>query len=163
MHPNVWDRDLPLPEARRVSMGSATVRTAPMRNARPIVNSDTRTVIHKHSLVAKTILYSLFLFFSMRTRKQVLWWLFNGTRGAYNRARIVQSLSHTPQNPHQLSQTLHIEYKTVRHHLDVLEKNGVVEGLGADYANSYFLCDLDEDERALMNDLLRKMGLEALG
>jgi DNA-binding transcriptional ArsR family regulator len=99
----------------------------------------------------------------MRTRKQVLWWLFSGTRGAYNRAAIVQAISHEPQNPHQLSQSLGIEYKTVRHHLGVLEKNRVVEGLGADYANSYFLCELDQDERALLNALLSKMGLEALG
>ncbi|MBN1785360.1 MAG: winged helix-turn-helix transcriptional regulator [Candidatus Methanofastidiosa archaeon] len=98
----------------------------------------------------------------MRTRKQVLWWLFSGMKGGYNRALIVLSLMKEPQNAHQLSQSIGIDYKTVRHHLMVLEKNNMVECIGSGYGNCYFFKDIDEDERGTLSYILNKMGLEGL-
>ena len=44
-------------------------------------------------------------------------------------------------NANQLASTLDLDYKTVRHHLDLLTENGVVESVGEGYGDTYFLTD----------------------
>lgn len=67
----------------------------------------------------------------------VLWYVLAGTRGGTNRARILESLDDRPRNPNQLAEDLDLDYKTVRHHLDVLMDNGVVENSGDGYGAVY--------------------------
>ncbi|MEM3464914.1 MAG: winged helix-turn-helix domain-containing protein [Candidatus Jordarchaeales archaeon] len=43
-----------------------------------------------------------------------------------NRARIVKALKERPYNANQLAELLGLDYKTVRHHLKVLEDNGII-------------------------------------
>ncbi len=52
--------------------------------------------------------------------KRLLWWLIAGTRGGVNRARIILALHDLPSNANQLAEHLGLDYKTIRHHLDVL-------------------------------------------
>ena len=59
-----------------------------------------------------------------------LWYLLAGTRGGLNRARILRSLRDCPLNANDLSGRLELDYKTVRHHLDVLRENDCVMTLG---------------------------------
>ncbi len=59
-----------------------------------------------------------------------LWYLIAGTRGGINRARILWSLRTRPHNANDLAGYLSLDYKTVRHHLDVLRENGCVMALG---------------------------------
>jgi len=99
----------------------------------------------------------------MRTRKQVLWWIFSGTKGGFNRAMILLELNREPQNANQLSQILELDYKTVRHHLGVLEKNGLLESVGSGYANLYFPQELDDGDKETLNYIFKKMGLERIG
>lgn len=42
----------------------------------------------------------------------------------------------------QLSQTLNLDYTTIRHHLDILEKNWLVQTQGEKYGKVYFLSEL---------------------
>jgi DNA-binding transcriptional ArsR family regulator len=67
----------------------------------------------------------------------VLWQALAGTRGGPNRARILQALDARPRNPNQLAEDLELAYNTVRHHLEVLEKNGIVTSSDADYGTVY--------------------------
>jgi predicted ArsR family transcriptional regulator len=67
----------------------------------------------------------------------VLWYVLAGTRGGTNRARIVRALDDRPRNANQLAEALELDYKTVRHHLDVLMDNGVVQNSGDDYGAVY--------------------------
>jgi predicted transcriptional regulator len=53
-------------------------------------------------------------------------YLFIGTRGGWNRARIVKLLKEEPLNPNQISEKLGLVYKTVQHHIKLLEDNGVI-------------------------------------
>lgn len=67
----------------------------------------------------------------------VLWQVLAGTRGGPNRARILQALDERPRNANQLSEDLDLSYKTVRHHLDVLQDNDMVTSSGEDYGEVY--------------------------
>lgn len=44
-------------------------------------------------------------------------------------------------NTNQLSNELDLNYKTVQHHLEVLEENNIVTTQGDDYGKLYFLTD----------------------
>ena len=72
--------------------------------------------------------------------RQLLWYLIAGTRGGVNRARILETLRARPHNAHQLSESLGLDYRTVRHHLDLLQKNGLITRPAGDaYASPCFL------------------------
>ncbi|GAB7010750.1 ArsR/SmtB family transcription factor [Halorubrum trueperi] len=73
--------------------------------------------------------------------RQLLWWLIGGSRGGRNRLRIVRTLEERPMNTNQLSNELDLNYKTVQHHLEVLEENNIVTTQGDDYGKLYFLTD----------------------
>jgi DNA-binding transcriptional ArsR family regulator len=65
--------------------------------------------------------------------------MIGGTRGGLNRARIINALSDSPMNAHQLSQELELDYSTIRHHLEVMEKNSLVTSIGEGYGMAYLL------------------------
>jgi DNA-binding transcriptional ArsR family regulator len=67
----------------------------------------------------------------------VLWQVLAGTRGGPNRVRILRALDDRPRNANQLAEDLELNYDTVRHHLDVLVDNDVVQSSGEDYGAVY--------------------------
>jgi DNA-binding transcriptional ArsR family regulator len=70
--------------------------------------------------------------------RSLMWYLLLGTRGGPNRRRILDQLQRSPANAHQLSAALEIDYRTVRHHLKILERNGAVtRPVGDAYATPY--------------------------
>ena len=71
----------------------------------------------------------------------VLWYVLTGTRGGANRVRILRALDDRPRNANQLAETLDLDYKTVRHHLDVLRDNDVITNSGDDYGAIYLPTD----------------------
>jgi DNA-binding MarR family transcriptional regulator len=72
--------------------------------------------------------------------EQLLWHLLAGSRGGWNRIRILESLRERPYNAHQLSERLGLDYRTMRHHLDLLVKNNVLaRPAGGAYGSMYFL------------------------
>lgn len=66
-----------------------------------------------------------------------LWYVLTGTRGGANRVRILRALDERPRNANRLAEGLELDYKTVRHHLNVLVDNGVIESSGDDYGAIY--------------------------
>ncbi|MUV86338.1 helix-turn-helix domain-containing protein [Natronomonas sp. CBA1123] len=79
--------------------------------------------------------------------EKALWYLFVGTRGGKNRARLVDALSERPRNANQLSEALDLEYNTIRYHLEKLVDHDIVETGGDDYGELYFLTDRFERHR----------------
>ncbi len=71
--------------------------------------------------------------------RRILWWTIAGNRGGPNRARIILSIKDRPLNANQLANELGIDYKTVRHHLNVLKKNRLILEVGEGYGSMYFL------------------------
>lgn len=73
--------------------------------------------------------------------KKVLWWLILGTRGGINRAKIIKKLKGRPYNAHQLAEELNVNYRTIRHHIKILEDGEVVKSAGEKYGKMYFLSE----------------------
>ncbi|WP_440006226.1 winged helix-turn-helix domain-containing protein [Halomicrococcus sp. SG-WS-1] len=71
----------------------------------------------------------------------VLWYVLTGTRGGANRVRLLHAIDERPRNANQLAEELDLDYKTVRHHLDVLMDNDIVENSGDDYGAVYLPTD----------------------
>jgi DNA-binding transcriptional ArsR family regulator len=95
---------------------------------------------------------------NIRSLKYLLGWLIAGTRGGPTRAKIIMALKETPQNANQLSVLLKMDYKTMRHHLEVLEKNRIITSIGDRYGATYFLSQVMEDNFALFEEIVRKIG-----
>jgi len=74
-----------------------------------------------------------------RVLKHMLHWLIAGSRGGPNRARLIVAIREEPMNANQLCDALGVDYRPVRHHLDILEKNGLVTSMGPRYGKVYFL------------------------
>ncbi|PWB55328.1 MAG: hypothetical protein C3F06_03030 [Candidatus Methanoperedenaceae archaeon] len=72
-------------------------------------------------------------------QNKLLCYLIKGTRGGKTRALILRHLAEKSYNAHQLAKTLKIEYKTVRHHLEVLVKHGMVMRKQDGYPDIYFI------------------------
>jgi predicted ArsR family transcriptional regulator len=89
--------------------------------------------------------------------EKALWYLLTATRGGENRVRIIRALSERPKNANRLAEELGVSYKTVRHHLDMLESHDVVEPGGNDYGKLYFLTDRFEHHRDTFESILGQM------
>ncbi|HTY75441.1 MAG TPA: winged helix-turn-helix domain-containing protein [Candidatus Nanoarchaeia archaeon] len=94
---------------------------------------------------------------SARSMKYLLGWLIAGSRGGPMRAKIIEVLRETPQNANQLATLFDADYKTIRHHIDVLDKNRIVTSMGDGYATTYFLSSEMEENYVLFEDIRKKM------
>jgi len=93
-----------------------------------------------------------------RSLKYLLGWLIAGTRGGPTRAKIILALKETPQNANQLATPLKMDYKTMRHHLEVLEKNKMITSVGDRYGATYFISQTLEDNYVLFEEIVNKIG-----
>ncbi len=73
------------------------------------------------------------------------------------RARIIETLKETPQNANQLATLLDLDYKTVRRHIDILDKNTILTSIGEGYATTYFLSAEMEQNYAVFEDIRKRM------
>jgi DNA-binding transcriptional ArsR family regulator len=94
---------------------------------------------------------------SGRPLKYLLGWLIAGTRGGPTRARIIEILKETPQNANQLATALKMDYRTIRHHLKVLEKNRIITTAGEGYGITYFLSPVLEENYVLFEEIVKRM------
>jgi len=76
---------------------------------------------------------------SSNKQRKLLCYLIQGTRGGKTRASILKHLAGRSYNAYQLAKVLDIDYKTVRHHLDVLIKNGIITRNEERYSAVYFV------------------------
>jgi DNA-binding transcriptional ArsR family regulator len=95
---------------------------------------------------------------NVRSLKYLLGWLIAGTRGGPTRAKIIEALKETPQNANQLATSLKMDYKTMRHHLEVLEKNKIITSIGDRYGATYFLTQTMEENYAMFEEIMKKIG-----
>jgi DNA-binding transcriptional ArsR family regulator len=87
----------------------------------------------------------------------VLWYVLTGTRGGANRVRLLRALDERPRNANQLAEDLDLDYKTVRHHLDVLVENDIVRSSGDDYGAVYLPTDRVRAHWDTVEEILEKV------
>jgi predicted transcriptional regulator len=93
----------------------------------------------------------------MHATKRLFWWILGGSAGGFNRTRILQELINTPRNANELAILLNLDYKTTRHHLDILEKNRLITTTGNKYGILYFPSDLLEENLHYFKEICQKI------
>ena len=91
--------------------------------------------------------------------KMMFWFLFASSRGAPTRIKIVKLLKIHPYNAHQLSQELSMDYKAIKHHLQVLEKNNLIGKFEANYGATYYASELLEQNQPVFDEIANRMNL----
>jgi DNA-binding transcriptional ArsR family regulator len=86
----------------------------------------------------------------MEQTKRLLFWLLEGTKGGPTRIQLLSLLAKKPMNMRQLALAANLDYKTVEHHMRLLEKNLVVEPMGEGYGKMYFISDMLLGEKEFM-------------
>ena len=85
--------------------------------------------------------------------------MLGGTRGGPNRAQILKVLQKRPSNSNQLAETLGVDYKTVQHHVRVLEENGLIapseKGV---YGAVLFLTPKMEEALPILDEIWSRIG-----
>ena len=91
--------------------------------------------------------------------KNLLWYLIAGTRGGETRGRIIELLNANPCNANKIAEMLKLDYKTIRHHLGVLEKNNVITAVNkGNYGAVYFLSEIMKSDLSAFNEIWARFG-----
>ena len=91
--------------------------------------------------------------------KNLLWYLIAGTKGGETRGRMIDLIRKTPSNANKIAEMLKLDYKTVRHHTDVLEKNNVITAVNkGNYGAVYFLSELMQANIKLFDEIWARFG-----
>ncbi|MBS3068618.1 winged helix-turn-helix transcriptional regulator [Candidatus Micrarchaeota archaeon] len=90
----------------------------------------------------------------------ILWHLVAGTKGGPNRLYILYVLSDGPQNANQLTKELGLDYKTIKHHLEILVENGLVSASQEKkYGELYSLTDFAKEKVKIFEKYFKKIKL----
>lgn len=89
--------------------------------------------------------------------ESVLWYVLTGTRGGPNRVRLLRAIDEQPRNANKLAESLDLDYKTVRYHLNVLVKNDVVRKNGDDYGAVYQTTHRVDTHRETIQEITEKV------
>ncbi len=91
--------------------------------------------------------------------RRLLWYLLGGTRGGPNRAEIIKTLQNRPCNANQLAETLRVDYKTIQHHIRILEENGLVSLANkGSYGAVLFLTAKMEEALPILDEIWSRIG-----
>ena len=91
--------------------------------------------------------------------KNLLWYLIAGTKGGETRGKIVDLLRKKPSNPNKIAEILKLDYKTIRHHLEVLEKNNIITAINkGNYGAVYFLSELMQANMEIFDGIWAQFG-----
>lgn len=88
----------------------------------------------------------------------LFWILFGGSRGANNRIKIISLLKDQPCNRNQISTELNLDYKTIKHHVNNLEKNNMLVKMGTGYSEVFFVSEFLESNMNLFDEIGTKLG-----
>jgi DNA-binding transcriptional ArsR family regulator len=84
----------------------------------------------------------------MDSKDRLLFWLLAGTKGGPTRVRLLKVLDRKPMNLRRLSMELEMDYKSIKAHIELLLKNGVLDSQGS-YGAIYFISPQWEESRYL--------------
>ena len=89
---------------------------------------------------------------------QTLSHLVLGQKGGENRILIIELLKQRPYNANQLAENLQLNYRTIKHHIDVLRENGLlVQSSSQGYGEVYFLSPELEASYEMFKEVASKL------
>ncbi len=65
----------------------------------------------------------------------------------------MEVLLEEPMNTNKLRKTLDLDFRTVKHHLEIMENNDLVSSMGANYGKMYFASEKLMDNMELFNEV----------
>ena len=83
--------------------------------------------------------------------------VFTGMSGRYTRLRIICAITGDPMNSMQLSKQLKLDYKTIQHNVEVLEKNNLIIRKGEGYGDMFFPSELISSNLPTLYSVIRKV------
>ena len=91
--------------------------------------------------------------------KNLLWYLVAGTKGGETRGKLIELINKNPSNANKIAEILGLDYKTVRHHLDVLEKNNIITSVNkGNYGAVYFLSEIMKANFNIFSEIWAQFG-----
>jgi len=89
---------------------------------------------------------------------QTLSHLVLGQKGGENRILIIELLRQRPYNANQLAESLKLNYRTIKHHIEVLRENGLlVQSTSPGYGEVYFLSPELEQNYETFKEIASKL------
>lgn len=89
--------------------------------------------------------------------KRDLSYLMLGQQGGKNRIKILERLKERSYNTNQLAEILDLNYRTIKHHRDILMDHGLIEKSGGGYGDVYFLSPKVEKNYDLLESMKNKL------
>jgi DNA-binding transcriptional ArsR family regulator len=91
--------------------------------------------------------------------KRVLMYLLVGSKGGNNRVQMIKLLKDEPMNANKIGERLGLDYKTIQHHLKILQENNVVVTNSAGtYGAMYFLTPYLERNISVLEEIWARFG-----
>ena len=88
--------------------------------------------------------------------KRLLEFVFVGSKGGFSRTRIILILKKEPLNANQLAKRIGLDYKTIKHHVEVLEKKNLISRMGDKYSVIFFPSVFLEHNMLIFDELAVK-------
>ncbi|MFW5904321.1 MAG: PAS domain-containing protein [Candidatus Saliniplasma sp.] len=89
----------------------------------------------------------------MNKLKQELSYLILGQQGGENRIKILEHLKDRSYNTNQLAKALNLNYRTVKHHIDILLDHKLITSSGEGYGDVFFLSQRLEENYGILNEM----------
>ncbi len=83
--------------------------------------------------------------------------VFKGMGGRYTRLRIICAITEQPINKLELSKKLNLDYKTIQHNIQVLEKNNLIIREGEGYGDMFFPSEIIPSNLPTLYYVIRKV------
>ncbi len=93
----------------------------------------------------------------MNNIKRDLSYLILGQQGGQNRINILELLKDRSYNQNQLANILDLNYRTIKHHVEVLMDYDLIESSGEGYGQVYFLSPKPENNYQFLEDIKVKL------
>ncbi|MGI9567001.1 MAG: ArsR family transcriptional regulator [Nitrosopumilus sp.] len=83
--------------------------------------------------------------------------VFTGMSGRYTRLRIICAITGDSMNTLEISKKLNLDYKTIQHSINVLEKNNFIVREGTGYGDTFFPSELITSNLPTLYAVIRKV------